>query len=173
MESISEKLSPIDIKNKEFKKAVRGYAPKEVVDFLDEVARTWERVQRQERELLRQVEVLNQEIERWKSRESELDVVRAKAKEEADAIREQAAQQAASMMRDIDDRAGQVRRATEEWLASVIANLEETEKQRSNFFTALRSSLESHYRMMEEQEPTIPLTEQLTDFLKSRTGPTN
>ena len=38
------KLTPMDIKNKEFKKGIRGYSVEEVDEFLDEVVENYEEV---------------------------------------------------------------------------------------------------------------------------------
>ena len=36
------KLTPMDIKNKEFKKAIRGYAADEVDEFMEEIVENYE-----------------------------------------------------------------------------------------------------------------------------------
>ena len=38
------RLTPMDIKNKEFKRAMRGYNPDEVDEFLDEICEEYETV---------------------------------------------------------------------------------------------------------------------------------
>ena len=38
------KLTPMDIKNKEFKKAIRGYATDEVDEFMEEIVENYEEI---------------------------------------------------------------------------------------------------------------------------------
>ena len=78
--SVSQKMSPTEIKNRDFKKVMRGYSPPEVIGFLDEVAKTWEKVQKNERVLIRKIQSLSDEIDKWKAREGELDQLKEVAK---------------------------------------------------------------------------------------------
>lgn len=170
VQPVSLKLSPTDIKNKEFKKAMMGYAPREVVEFLDEVAKTWEKVQRNEKELIKKIESLSEEIDKWKAREPELQQIREKALKEAEEIRNQASKEAARVMQNVEERASGVRRVTEEWLASVIGHLEETQRQKVNFLSALKSSLDNHYEMIRTEEKEEPLASQFSEYLKKQTS---
>ncbi len=38
------KLTPMDIKNKEFKRAIRGYAADEVDEFMEEIVENYEEI---------------------------------------------------------------------------------------------------------------------------------
>lgn len=172
-QGISNKLTPNDIKNKEFTKAVLGYSPKEVVEFLDMTAKTWERVQKNEKELLDRIQTLSDEILRWRGRESEFEKLRENAVREAHAIREKGQEDAAKHFAEVEERANAIRRKTEEWLEGVIASIEETERQKSNFVTAFKSALDSHYALLQsENEGVEPLGTKLSHFLRSELAST-
>ena len=49
------KLTPLDIRHKDFKRGLRGYADSEVDEFLDEVADEFERLFKENIELSEQV----------------------------------------------------------------------------------------------------------------------
>src|SRR5947209_1140683 len=94
LEALSEKISPQEIKNREFKKTALGYSPREVVDFLDSIAKSWERVQKHERELIEKIRVLNEEVNRFRHQEQEIAKLREGALKEAQAIRDEGAREA-------------------------------------------------------------------------------
>lgn len=66
------KISPIEIRKKEFEKAFRGYEKEEVDAFLQSLSQEWEKVQEESRELLRKVETLEKEVARMRDVETTL-----------------------------------------------------------------------------------------------------
>ncbi len=163
------KLNPSDIKSKEFTKVFRGYEPREVAEFLDLIAKSIEKVGREEKNLQKKLATLTEELGKWKARETELIQMREKAMADAEEIRNQASKEAARQLQDVEERATTIRSSTEEWLEEVISRLEETQRQKQNFVTALRSSLDSHYELLRGEEPIVtPLGTQLTEFLQAR-----
>jgi cell division initiation protein len=167
-EALSLKLNPTEIKNKEFKKTVLGYSPQEVVEFLDATAKAWERVQKNEKELVEQIEKLKAQVKSWEDRESELNKLREMALNDADTIRKEAIREAEKMFKQVEERAINIKAKTEEWLTKVIAEVEETEKQKASFLNAFRSALDSHYELLKVEEKTSePLGAKLNQFLKT------
>lgn len=161
----SAKLTPTDIKNKDFKRKVMGgYDPKEVVEFLDATAKAWEKVQRNEKDLLEKILALTEEVQKWRGKENEFLEERNRIIAEAEEIKVKAMEEAKAIYNEVEERVSGIRRKTEEWLEMVIAQVEETERQKRNFVTALRSSLDSHYELLQREEE--PLDVQLNSFLK-------
>jgi cell division initiation protein len=66
------KISPIEIRKKEFEKAFRGYEKEEVDAFLQSLSQEWEKVQEESRELQRKVEFLEKEVTRMREVEATL-----------------------------------------------------------------------------------------------------
>ncbi len=165
----ARKFSPADIKSKEFTKAFRGFDPNEVAEFLDLIAKSVEKTAREEKILQKKLATLTEELGKWKGRETELAQIREKAVADADEIRAQASKEAARMLQDVDERASKIRQNTEGWLEEVLQRLEETQRQKHSFLTALRSSLDSHYELLKSENPeSSPLGAQLTEFLQER-----
>ncbi len=170
-QSGAKTLTPLEIKNKDFKRMLWGYSPQEVIQFLDLTAKAWEKVQRQEKELLDKIHSLNEELLRWKGREGELVKMKERANFEADGIRQQANDDAARIFSEVEQRAIAIRQKTEEWLAEVIEQIEATERQKLSFVTAFRTALESHYEILKHEEAqTEPLGSRLSQFLKETMG---
>ena len=167
VDSLSLTLTPAEIKNKEFKKTVMGYSPHEVIEFLEAIAKTWERVQKREKELLETIQNLTTKLRSWEDREAEIAKKREAAEQEAAEIRTHAEQNAQRFFEEVEERATNIRSRTEQWLETVIAKVEETERQKNNFMTAFKSALDSHYALLRsEEEANEPLGAQLTEILK-------
>jgi cell division initiation protein len=167
VEALSEKINPVEIKNREFKKSVWGYAPQEVVDFLDATAKAWERVQKQEKDLLEKVKTLTDEVLMWRKREQEFEAQKVRAEQDAKGIKEKAEEESRLILQEVNQRAEEIRGRTEEWLADVIKEVEETERRRDSFVSAFRAALDQHYALLERNpEATKPLETYLEHFLR-------
>ncbi len=96
-----QKIAPIDIQHKSFKKALQGYDRAEVDQFLDEIIETLEDDAQQVAALQAEIDDLKERISHFKAMEESLqktlvlaqrtaDEVKASAHKEADLIKEQA-----------------------------------------------------------------------------------
>lgn len=152
----SSELSPSEIKNKDFKKTMLGYSPEEVVGFLDQVAKLWLKVQKREKELMTQIEELQNRIKNWESREAEIQKLKEKAQIESH-----------QQLREAEQRAQEVRKNTEGWLAQVLVEVEEVENRKTKFREALKSVLDSHYELLKKDELQVGnISEKLSHYLK-------
>ncbi|MGC8783518.1 MAG: DivIVA domain-containing protein [Armatimonadota bacterium] len=95
------RLTPIDITNKRFRRALRGYRTNEVDEFLAEIGADYEAVVVENARLKEQVAQMQQELERYRAIEEAMkealvlaqrtaDELRASAHREAEVIRAQA-----------------------------------------------------------------------------------
>ncbi|GIV19912.1 MAG: hypothetical protein KatS3mg023_1663 [Armatimonadota bacterium] len=95
------RLTPIDITNKRFRRALRGYRTSEVDEFLAEVGADYEAVVLENARLREQVAQMQQELERYRAMEEAMkealvlaqrtaDELRATAHKEAEILRAQA-----------------------------------------------------------------------------------
>ena len=171
-EALCDKLTPVEIKNKEFKRTLWGYSPAEVIDFLDNTAKTWEKVQRREKDILEKLKGLEQELGKWKAKESELVHQAQSASHEAAKLKEEVQKEAAKMLEEVSTKADEIRCRTEEWLVNVISEVEKTERKRDSFVTAFRAALDQHYALLESgQDGLKPMEAQLEKFLQERPRP--
>jgi cell division initiation protein len=171
-EALCDKLTPVEIKNKEFKRTLWGYSPAEVVDFLDRTAKVWDKVQRREKEILEKLKGLEDDLVKWKAKETELTGKVEMAANEAQKIKEDAQKEAAKILEEVNTKADEIRGRTEEWLVNVIAEVEETERKRDSFVSAFRAALDQHYALLDNgQDGLKPLEAQLDKFLQERPRP--
>lgn len=144
-----QKVAPIDIQHRSFKKALQGYDRAEVDQFLDEIIETLEDDAQQAAALQAEVNDLKERISHFKAMEESLqntlvlaqrtaDEVKASAHKEADLIKEQARISAEREIATFTDSAAEARREHQR------AN-EAAEKARSE----LRSLLTTHLALLD------------------------
>src|SRR5580693_3503959 len=148
-----QKISPIDIQHKSFKKALQGYDRTEVDAFLDEIIETLEDGAQHQAALEAEVADLKERISHCKAMEESLqntlvlaqrtaDETKASAHKEADLIREKARLEAEREIASYNDAIGEVRREHQR-------TVEASEKARSEF----RSLLMTHLSLVEKVAP--------------------
>ena len=147
-----EKITPIDIQHKSFKKALQGYDRAEVDQFLDEIIETLEDEAQHRAALEADIADLKERISHFKAMEESLhntlvlaqrtaDEVKASAHKEADLIREKARLAGDREIAGYNDAIADVRREHQR-------AVEAAEKARSE----LRSLLMTHLALLERSD---------------------
>lgn len=149
-----QKITPVDIQHKSFKKALQGYDRADVDGFLDEIIETLEDEAQQRAALEAEIADLKERISHFKAMEESLqntlvlaqrtaDEVKASAHKEADLIRQQARLAGDKEIAGYNDAIADVRREHQR-------AVEATEKARSE----LRSLLMTHLALLERADGT-------------------
>ncbi len=142
------KLTPIDLPHKEFHKSFRGYDPREVLQFLQEISAEWEETLKENKQLRDkvqdQVEAIAKLLDNEKSvKETMLtaqkmtEQLTVQAKKEAELIIGQAEIQGEKMLQQAHDR-----------LTEIITQINDMKKQRAEFQGTLRGMIETHLRLL-------------------------
>jgi cell division initiation protein len=150
-----EKITPVDIQHKSFKKALQGYDRTEVDQFLDEIIETLEDEAQRRAALDAEIADLKERVSHFKAMEESLqntlvlaqrtaDEVKASAHKEADLIREQARLVGEREIAGYNDAIAEVRREHQR-------AVEAAEKARSE----LRSLLMTHLALLERTDGAI------------------
>ncbi|MDQ6826497.1 MAG: DivIVA domain-containing protein [Candidatus Eremiobacteraeota bacterium] len=150
-----QKISPIDIQHKTFKKALQGYDRVEVDQFLDDVIETLEDDAHARAALEAEIADLKERISHFKSMEESLqntlllaqrtaDEVKASAHKEADLIKQEAKVSAEREVAVHNNVAEDARRERQR-------AIEEAEKAKSE----LRSLLMTHLSLLEKPVPSF------------------
>ena len=144
-----QKITPVDIQHKSFKKALQGYDRAEVDQFLDEIIETLEDDAQHAAALQAEINDLKERISHFKAMEESLqntlvlaqrtaDEVKASAHKEADLIKQQARIAAEREIATFTESAADARREHQR-------AIESAEKARSE----LRSLLMTHLALLE------------------------
>jgi cell division initiation protein len=147
-----QKITPVDIQHKTFKKALQGYDRADVDGFLDEIIETLEDEAQHRAALEAEIADLKERVSHFKAMEESLqntlvlaqrtaDEVKASAHKEADLIREQARLAAEREIAGYNDAIADVRREQQR-------AVEDAEKARSE----LRSLLMTHLALLERSD---------------------
>src|SRR5579862_8940225 len=151
-----QKVTPIDIQHKSFKKALQGYDRTDVDQFLDEIIEVLEDDAQKHAALEAEIADLKERISHFKAMEESLqntlvlaqrtaDEVKASAHKESDLIREQARIAAQKEVANYNDAINEVRREHQR-------TIEACEKAKSEF----RSLLATHLALLEKTVVTAP-----------------
>jgi cell division initiation protein len=102
------KLTPLDIRHKEFKRGLRGYGDSEVDEFLDEVADEFERLFKENIELGEQVESLQERVDQYRNLEETLQKTLVSAQKSAEELKVNAEKEAQLILREAEMKARQM-----------------------------------------------------------------
>jgi len=96
------KLTPLDIRHKEFKRGMRGYADTEVDEFLDEIADEFERLFKENIDLTERLETLEEKIGQYKTLEDTLQKTLISAQRSAEELKANATKEAQIILQDAE-----------------------------------------------------------------------
>ncbi len=102
------KLTPLDIRHKEFKRGMRGYADVEVDEFLDEVADEYERLFKENIDLSERVETLEGQVGGYKRIEDTLQKTLVSAQASAEELKLNATKEAQLILHEAELKARQL-----------------------------------------------------------------
>jgi len=92
------KLTPLDIRHKEFKRGMRGYVDGEVDEFLDEIADEFERLFKENIELSERGEALQEKLDQYRNLEETLQNTLVAAQRSAEELKANAQKEAQLML---------------------------------------------------------------------------
>lgn len=144
------KLTPLDIRHQEFRRAMRGYSEEQVDVFLDEVADEFERLFQDNIELRERIQLLEEQVAAYENLKETLNNTLVSAQQQADATRANAHKEGELVLRDAELKArGIVSEAYSEKqrVQQSLIQLRQTEE---DFRFKFRSLLEAHINLLAE-----------------------
>ncbi|MDI3316399.1 MAG: DivIVA domain-containing protein [Bacillota bacterium] len=144
-------LTPLDIHNKEFDRAFRGYNIDQVDEFLDEINRDYEAALREATMLREQVARLNGRIKQYEEIEETLRNTLVMAQKTTEEMRESARREAENIIREAEQEARERIRKADEEVARRRRQLEELDHEVEAFRARVRSLLESQLAIVNSQ----------------------
>jgi cell division initiation protein len=164
-----QRITPVDIQHKTFKKSLQGYDRAEVDQFLDDLIESLEDGAQDKAALEAEVADLRERISHFKAMEESLqntlilaqrtaDEVKATAHKEADLIKAQAKMEAEKEIGSLVERTDEAKREYQR-------SIETAEKARSE----LRSLLMTHLALLERVAPSPAILNGITELPDQRT----
>ena len=164
------KMTPLDVRQKRFEVAMRGYSKKEVEGFLELTAAEFEDVVREniglKEELKRTHARLEQHLEREKTLQETMvtaqrisEDLQAQAKREASVIRAEAELQADKIIASANNR-----------LVDLSRDMSELKRQKVQFESQLESVIDAHRKLLETFKTSAPPAGGEVSFLRKKSS---
>lgn len=136
-------ITPMDIRNKEFKKGLRGYKESEVDEFLDKVVADYERIYRENAELKERAAIDKERIESYNSMEKSLQNTLLVAQTTAEDIVSNARKKSEMIIKEAEEQARKIIEDANNSVVKVNKDFEELKKEVQVFKTRFKTLLES------------------------------
>lgn len=144
-------LTPLDIHNKEFSRAFRGYDEDEVNEFLDLVIKDYEALIRENKELTEQVANLKEKLDHFANIEETLSKSIIVAQDAADELKNNSKKEAQLILKEAEKNADRIINDAIAKSRKIALELEELKKQASIYRTRFRTLLEAQLEMLKEE----------------------
>lgn len=143
-------LTPLDIHNKEFKRALRGYDADEVDDFLDEIIKDYEKLYKENLNLKDQVENFQDNIARYRDLEDTLHNTMILAQQTADEVKKNAEKEAQLIIKDAEQKAEETMEQAKEKVNDLKFEYKELQKTVQQFKAQFKGFLLAQLELIEE-----------------------
>jgi DivIVA domain-containing protein len=165
-------LTPLDVRRYDFGKAIRGYDPKRVDQFRDQIADELERLSRLNADLEAKARGFHEQLRAFRERDKALNDALVSAQQLRAEIREQAEREAQLVLREaradadalVEGARREVLRLEDEMIA--LGRL------RRSYLTGMRAMVERQLAEVEAQEKAAPSTDTLASEARKAGTPT-
>jgi len=145
-------ITPLDIQNKEFERAFRGYDIEDVDEFLDRVAKDLENLLRENSDLKEQVSQLQEQNKSYHKMEETMHNAIVVAQETAEEVKHNAKREADLLRREAEREAQKIYEDARHRARKVLSEQEELFKQAHVFKIRFRSFLEAQLAALESED---------------------
>lgn len=142
-------MTPMDIRNKEFRKGVRGYHPEEVEKFLDTVSKEFEILYTENFDLREKVQRFEQELKQYKRLEGTLQQTMVLAQQTAEEVKQSARHEAELILKKSEQESTQQLIEAQKKVSETNEEIEELLKRRELIRTQLKSFLNAQLDLAE------------------------
>jgi len=143
------KITPLDIRQKRFESAFRGFSVREVEAFLELLAGEFEEVVKENISLKDSTRRLQLELDQHKERERTLQETMVTAQRISEDLRQAAKKEADIILADAEHQAEKIVQDAHQKLVQVVADINELKRQRLQFESQVRSVVDSHLKLLE------------------------
>lgn len=145
-------LTPIDIRNKEFRKGMRGYQCEEVEKFLEAVSNEFETVYAENFELREKIQRVEAELAHYRQLEGTLQQTMLLAQQTAEEARQAARREAEVMLKEAEqEKEKRLSEAKAKW-EEIQEEIEGLMRKRELIRTQLKSFLSAHLDLADSFE---------------------
>jgi cell division initiation protein len=159
-------ITPLDITQKSFRRALRGFDRDEVEAFLGLVASELEGALKELQTLRDDSRRKEEEIAQLRSRERALQETMITAQKACEEIREAARKEAEITLSEAELQAEKIVQSAHQRYVRVVDDIHEMKRQRAQFESSVRSIVEGHLKLLETFEDVA--SEKGVEYLPSK-----
>jgi cell division initiation protein len=149
-------LTPIDITNKEFGRAIRGLNPTEVEEFLDRVAKDYEELIKDNITAKEQISQLKEKLSHYHKLEETLHNAIVVAQETAEEVKRNASKEADLIRREAEREGHRIMEEARYKAGRILSEHDEVYKQAQIYKMRFRSLVEAQLAALEMEDWLIP-----------------
>ncbi len=149
------KLTPIDIQQQQFSTRFRGFDVREVDLFLEEVASAFENIISENENQRREIRELKLEAQDFKNREESFKRVMLNSQKVIEQMKENASKNAEVIIAKAEVGADKILNGAHVKLARLNEEIIELKRQHLQFESKIRSSIESHQKLLDINKKEI------------------
>jgi len=143
------RITPLDIQQKQYKRAFRGLDPQDVAQFLEIVRAEFEDLVKENNSLKDELRRRQADIDDYREREKTLKDTMMTAQKISEDIKVNAKKDAELVFSEAQLQADKIIQGAHARLVSVVEEINELKRQRSSYESGLKSLLESHRKLLE------------------------
>jgi DivIVA domain-containing protein len=149
------RLTAVDVRRKGFVTRMRGYNPREVDDYLRQVAEEMERLTRTNQELDARTKALTEQLRSFRERDQALNEALVSAQQLRSDVREQSEREAQLIVREARTEAERIVQSAKLEAVRVADKIAALARMRRGYLTQFRVMLERHLAEIaaEEEQP--------------------
>ncbi|MGD9056554.1 MAG: DivIVA domain-containing protein [Desulfobacterales bacterium] len=160
------KITPLDIQQQQFKTRFRGFDIREVDAFLEQMAETFETLQKTNQNLTDEVRRLELEIQGYRKREETFKRALLNSQKVLDQMKDNARKSAELIIAEAEVKAEKILNKAHNRLAQLHEDISELKRQRTQIEVQISSIIEAHSRLLEIGKEGIKESDEEDDKIK-------
>ncbi|MDJ0985228.1 MAG: DivIVA domain-containing protein [Desulfobacterales bacterium] len=160
------KITPLDIQQQQFNTRFRGFDIREVDAFLEQIAETFETLQKSNQTLSDEVRRLELEIQGYRKREETFKRALLNSQTVLDQMKDNARKSAELIIAEAEVKAEKILNKAHNRLAQLHEDISELKRQRMQIEVQISSIIEAHSRLLEIGKEGIKESDEEDDKIK-------
>ncbi|MCL6105974.1 MAG: DivIVA domain-containing protein [Actinobacteria bacterium] len=164
------KLTPLDIRHKEFSRAMRGYRDLEVDEFLDEIADEFERIFNENIDYQERLEKVEGKVEQYQNIEETLKKTLVSAQQQAEEMKQNSKKEADLILRDAELKSRSILNDSYAERQKIQRSVQALKQKQEDLKYQMRTMLETYLNIL-DQEGELPGEELFETAVAPETPP--
>lgn len=160
------KITPLDIQQQQFKTRFRGFDVREVDAFLEQIADTFEGLQKKNEIMGEEVRRLELEIQGYRKREETFKRALLNSQKVLDQMKDNARKSAELIIAEAEVKAEKILNKAHNRLAQLHEDIAELKRQRTQIEVQISSIIEAHSRLLEIGKEGMKESDEADDKVK-------